>query len=40
MGWDVLEDMGVNGEDEKGWRIWAGIEDVEGIGWVKLEDIG
>lgn len=37
MGWNVLEDMGVNGEDEKGWRIWFGIEDVERIGWGKLE---
>lgn len=35
MGWNVLEDMGVNGEDEKGWRMWKGYMD--GVNWRTLD---
>lgn len=32
MGWNVLEDMGVNGEDEKGWKGY-----MDGVNWRTLD---
>lgn len=34
MGLNVLEDMGVNVDDEKGWGMWKGQD---GVNWVTLD---